>query len=259
MKNKINLLLLVVCLSFSQGLLSQVKMIKAKNCNALYNTNPNTPFTWNGAIKNGYCHGYGTIKWFNKKGIYEGKMIGTIKRGKNEGFCTLYDEKGRKLFEGTFKDDMKNGAGKAYRKDGTFVDGTWSNDELVAIDGEEVVEVDTTGVASSEDYGTTLNDEDIKNLQDHLEVFCYNNYEDCFSGREYIEYSLKVTQAELTENGEFKVEGTHSYKGSYGTVYYDMPFNALLNFDANKIIFNKRAKADYFHSSDYWEECTKAL
>lgn len=260
MKTKINLLLLIFLFSFSQSVISQsassqLKMRKAKNCNALYNTGG--PFTWNGAIKNGYCHGYGTIQWYEKNGTKSGKMIGTIKRGKNEGFCTFYAANGKKVFEGMFENDMRNGKGKVFYSDGTTQEGTWYNDEFVG-EGDEVVDVDSILVDEGS-YTFTFSDDEIKKIQEHLEVYCYNNYEDCFSGRTYIEYSLKVTKADIDENGKFIVEGTHSYKGSYGTYYYDMPFNAIMDFDNNKLVFNKRAKADFFHSSDYWEECTRAF
>lgn len=261
MKTKINLLLLIFLFVFSQNVFSQsassqLKMRKAKNCNALFNTN--NSFTWNGAIKNGYCHGYGTIKWYDNKGVYQGKMVGTIKRGKSEGFCTFYGTNGKKIFEGMFENDMKNGKGKVFYNDGTTQEGLWYNDEYIGEEGDYAV-VDTIAAESSEYYSNVLTDEDIKNLQEHLEVFCYNNYEDCFSGRTYIEYSLKVTKAEINSDGKFIVEGTHAYKGSYGTNYYDMAFNATLDFDNNKLVFNKRAKADFLHSSDYWEECTKSF
>lgn len=251
MKNKITLLLLLLCLSFSQVLLSQVKMIKAKNCNALFNTD--SPFTWDGPIKNGYCHGYGTIKWYTSKGVYEGKMVGTILRGKNEGYCTFYDKNGKKTFECMYKNDLKEGIGRIYYIDGTSEEGTWVNGERVYSE-EELAAVDTTDVQFDD---SSLDNETVETLVKILEAFCTDYYSSCFYGRSYIENSIEVDNAELLSEGVYRVEGTHSYKGALGSKYADMPFYALIYSDEKKIEFNKQAKADYLHPSDYWEQCTK--
>ena len=257
MKNKIKLFLFALCMVFSPSLFSQLRMMKAKNCDAKFNTN--MPFTWSGPIKNGYCHGKGTIQWFDKKGNKSTKMIGTIKKGKNEGYCTFYSKKGKKTFEGMYVNDMRNGHGKIYYSNGTSEEGEWSDDTLVSVDtdGISAAVVDTIGATYTANSSGLFDDEMKKTLQESLDVFCYNNYSDCFSGRNYIEYSLRIDKVEKVEEGIWKAEGTHSYKGAYGTLYSDMEFSAIIYLTQQKIVFNKRVKADYFHSSDYWEECSK--
>lgn len=253
MKNKIKIVLLIAGMFISHGLFSQIKMLKASNCKGLYNTN--MPFTWSGSVKDGYCQGKGTIKWY-RKGKYMGKMVGNLKKGKNHGYCTLYDATGVKTFEGIFVNDKRNGRGKVYYSNGTYELGKWVNDVLVETE-EATVIVDTVSVASNELLNKALDKEDIEALQEILEEFCYSNYSDCFSGRKYVEYSLSIDHSETVEEGVYKVSGIHSYKGSYGIKYSGMSFTALIYTSKRKIVFNKKAKADYFHDSDYWEDCTK--
>lgn len=250
MKPKITLLLLAILFAFSQTAFSQLKMRKAQNCNALYNTGG--PFTWTGPIKNGYCHGYGTIKWYNAKGVCESKMVGTVLKGMNEGFCTFFDAKGNKFFECVYKNDKKNGVGKIYNEDGTIEEREWEND-IPVVDSQLV---DTVAVSESEN---ALSDKDIETLEEMLESFCESYYKSCFSGRDYVEYSLTVGTAEIIESGVYKAEGIHSYKGTFGLSYSDMPFYAIIDSNKRTIEFNKMAKADYFHSTDYWEKCTKSF
>ena len=103
----------------------------------------------------------------------------------------------------------------------------------------------------------------IYNFQESLEDFCREHYKDCFADRTYVEKSLKVEAYETTEEGElkvYKVTGKHSYKGKYGTVYDKMAFIAHFKYSRKEqktnLTFLKRAKADFFHSEDYWEECS---
>ena len=102
----------------------------------------------------------------------------------------------------------------------------------------------------------------INYLTEFLNRFCIENYKECYLDRTYIEQSLKVTSYnEYKENGITctKIMGKHSYKGRYGSRYDNMDFIAYLKFLPNKeysIEFHKRAKADFYHSEDYWEKCS---
>lgn len=253
---KLKLFICVLIMVFSQSLFSQLRMMKANNCNAKYYTN--TPFTWSGPIVNGYCHGNGTIQWFDSKGNKSSKMVGAVKNGKAEGYCTFYTSAGVKIFEGHYVNDMRNGRGIIYYSDGTFEEGEWMDDNR--IDDVVVDTLATDNLFYTVDKSTvdeTLDDELKQSFKELLEAFCYINYSSCFSGRKYIEYSLIVNNVEEVENRVYKFEGTHSYKGSYGAIYSDMLYKATLYLTQKKIVFYKRSKADFFNPTDYWEECTK--
>jgi hypothetical protein len=98
-------------------------------------------------------------------------------------------------------------------------------------------------------------------IKEVLEGFCQNYYGECFSGRKYIHNTLTVGKVEERENNTIKVTGTHSYRGSYGSLYEYMEYYVYITVNSNNITFefHKRAKADYFHSTDYWEECSRTV
>lgn len=245
---KIKLFICVLIMVFSQNLFSQLRMVKAKNCDAKFNTN--APFTWSGPIVNGYCHGRGTIQWFDIKGNKSSKMVGAVKNGKAEGYCTFYTAAGVKIFEGYYVNDMRNGKGIVYYSDGTYEEGEWIDDTRI----DNVIAVDDENTVND-----TLDEEFKQTLKEFIEAFCCKYYANCFTGRKYIEYSLVVDNVEKIGDGAYKIEGTHSYKGSYGALYTNMLFNATWYVNQKKLMFNKRSKADFFNPTDYWEECTKQL
>ncbi len=258
MKNKIKLLLFVLIMFLSQSIFSQLRIMKAKNCDAKCYTN--APFTWSGPIVNGYCHGKGTIQWYDNKGNKGNKMVGVVKKGKNEGYCINYNSAGKKTFEGMYVNDMRNGHGIIYYSDGTSEESEWIDDNRIDIVVVDTIAVnENTVIVDENTVDETLDDDLKKTFKEVLDAFCYNNYANCFSGRKYIEYSLIVNNVERVGDGVYKVEGTHSYKGSYGAIYSDMLFKVTYYLTQKKIVFYKRSKADFLNSSDYWEECTKQL
>jgi len=121
------IIFIIISLFVFQGTFSQLRMRIAKNCNCKFNTD--TEFTWNGACKNGFCNGYGTIQWYNKRGKKSGKVVGLVKMGKSEGFCTMYNANGSKLFEGNYVNDKRNGHGIMYYSDGSIYEGEWKDDK----------------------------------------------------------------------------------------------------------------------------------
>lgn len=53
-------------------------------------------------------------------------------------------------------------------------------------------------------------------FQQLLELFCKEQYDSCFNGKQYIDGSLTVTTLESDEaKNVIKVKGKHSYKGQY--------------------------------------------
>jgi len=102
------------------------------------------------------------------------------------------------------------------------------------------------------------NEEALKRL---LEKFCQEYYSDCFSGRSYVRNTLDIENISINDEDVIKVSGTHAYRGSYGSLYEDMDFYVYITKRSSKIIFefHKKAKADFFHSTDYWEECTQSV
>jgi len=256
------IIFIIISLIVTQALFSQVRMRTAKNCNCKFNTNAS--FTWNGACKNGYCNGYGTIQWYGKNGKKTGKIVGHVKNGKSEGFCIMYYSDGTKLFEGNFVNDKRNGHGIYYYADGSKYDGEWVDDlkngkgtmynsnGAISFQGEFA---DDNELVEEAESATTLTDIEI---QDLLEDFCEDYYSSCFSGRKYIWHSLNVINIEYKENNVIKVTGRHSYKGSYNITYDNMDYYVYITIGTNEttIEFHKKAKADLFHPSDYWEECS---
>ena len=107
-----------------------------------------------------------------------------------------------------------------------------------------------TQQAKVEEYKTMLND------------LCVEKYSSMFSRREYVNNSIVFES--MTQEGNYKIvhiKGKHQYKGRYGDLYKDMPFEAKIEDTGNgyKITFKKRSKADFFHSSDYWETGTATI
>ncbi len=98
-------------------------------------------------------------------------------------------------------------------------------------------------------------------LQNLIENFCRENYSSCFNGRKYVHNTLEIDKVQKIEDNQIKIEGTHSYRGSYGALYEYMEFKIYLTIYSNKveIVFKKKAKADFFNSTDYWEECSKTF
>ncbi len=107
---------------------AQVAWVKAWNTNGYYRTDSGSIFTWSGNMQNGYCHGYGTIQWY-ENGNTSFKYIGGVKYGKNEGYGTSYDAKGNKSFEGYWQNDVREGYGTSYYSDGDiYRQGYYTND-----------------------------------------------------------------------------------------------------------------------------------
>lgn len=102
------------------------------------------------------------------------------------------------------------------------------------------------------------NEDMIKQL---LESFCREYYSDCFSGRTYVKNTIDIDDISVKDGDVIKVTGTHAYRGSYGSLYEDMDFYVYITMTSYKIKFEfyKKAKADFFHSTDYWEECDKTI
>jgi hypothetical protein len=116
-------------------------------------------------------------------------------------------------------------------------------------DTPATVEPETTTQTSEENY------------RSFLEAYCQRYYSDCFSGRKYVSYSLSIIKIDVIGGGIVKINRRHSYKGSYGRTYDDMDFYAYITLNTSDVAveFHKKAQADFFHSSDYWEECTKRI
>jgi len=94
-----------------------------------------------------------------------------------------------------------------------------------------------------------------------LETFGQEKYSSCFTGRTYVNHSITVDRLERASLKEIKVSGTHSYKGRYGTIYKQMDYYAFITVkeDGISIEFHKLSQADFFHESDYWEECKRTI
>lgn len=85
--------------------------------------------TYDGYIKNGKKHGYGTMNYNNGK-----KYKGDWKYGKENGQGTLYyasnDKYKRSKYEGQFNSGNRQGEGTLYWKSGTYYKGDFENDVI---------------------------------------------------------------------------------------------------------------------------------
>lgn len=93
-----------------------------------------------------------------------------------------------------------------------------------------------------------------------LDEFCQTYYRSCFSGRSYVQGSLKVDKFSETEEGIITVSGTHDYNGRSGR-YSDANFQAVIMGTEKgiRIKFSKESQPDLIKNSVYYEECTKTL
>jgi hypothetical protein len=87
---------------------------------------PNETITWTGNCKNGKVDGFGTLEWYkNGKKILPSKSIGEFRNGKREGKVTCYETDGK--FVGNFINDLHNGKGAFFYKNGNKYEGEYKN------------------------------------------------------------------------------------------------------------------------------------
>lgn len=77
---------------------------------------------WTGPCVDGYAHGRGTLRWFQKDENYE-TQEGELRGGKLNGWVFSKDDEG--TFEGEFRDNLPNGEGTRRLKDGEVYSGRW--------------------------------------------------------------------------------------------------------------------------------------
>lgn len=108
-------------------------------------------------------------------------------------------------------------------------------------------------------YSSAQSKEEV--FQSIVEKFCREYYSDCFSGREYVKNTAEINEVKQLDDNEYKVTGIHAYRGSFGSLYEDMDFYVYITFYSSSIKFKfyKKSKADFFHSTDYWESCTETV
>jgi hypothetical protein len=84
-----------------------LRYLRASNCNCTVATYSNSSSVeWNGRCTNGYCDGYGTVKYYDPNGNYDGCYIGNVSQGILTGFGTKYNADGSILYRGNFKENV---------------------------------------------------------------------------------------------------------------------------------------------------------
>lgn len=98
-------------------------------------------------------------------------------------------------------------------------------------------------------------------IREFLEEYCKQYYENCFSGRKYVHRTLTVDSIDKINENTALVTGTHAYRGNFGSLYEYMDYKVYItSMNGRTIIkFHKKSKADFFNSTDYWEECVKVI
>lgn len=99
-------------------------------------------------------------------------------------------------------------------------------------------------------------------LTEMMNGFMENYYSSCFSERKYVQYTARVSDYSFIDEQTIKVEGTHSYRGSFGSLYEDMSFYCYITINSSSSMtfeLHKKSAQDFLHSKPYWEECTKTV
>lgn len=95
-----------------------------------------------GEFKNDMRNGEGVAFW--RDGLADTltvEYVGQWKDGKKDGIGTDYDKTGKMVYEGGFKNDKRNGAGKFYAADNKVSNGTWVDGVNAEIDPSSVPKV----------------------------------------------------------------------------------------------------------------------
>jgi hypothetical protein len=95
-----------------------------------------------GEFKNGLRDGEGTEYWSEYSSETKVPVLrytGKWKDNKKDGHGIEYDVKGKPAFEGDFTGNSRNGPGKLYKPDGSFIEGVWVNGSNNALDPPVVV------------------------------------------------------------------------------------------------------------------------
>ncbi len=185
--------ILLILLSFTYGK-AQTSWVKSMYSNCYYRTNG--PFTWSGDCYRGYCHGYGTIQWYDKDGYKGGKYVGNIKEGRNEGYGIQYYANGYKSYEGYWKNDMHHGNGTEYLSDGSvafsgrFVNGEIENYRFLNSMAHELGDYVMENIF---DGGTNLRTRLIKFTDHEIQVAIYFNGNIILENEYYMILVLKDT------------------------------------------------------------------
>jgi len=95
-------------------------------------------YTYTGQMQNGFPNGAG-FAIYDNKATYEGPFSKGLKHGNNAKYV---EPDGVTIFEGGYKNDLRNGKGKLTRPDGTIFDGIWrdgaiyGNGQILDADGK---------------------------------------------------------------------------------------------------------------------------
>lgn len=97
-------------------------------------------------------------------------------------------------------------------------------------------------------------------LQIVLEKFCKECYNDCFTGRKYLDGSLTVTSVEWSGTS-VKVKGRHNFIGYLGKTHTDIDFKADITYDGTDVvvIFYKWFVPVIDIIDGHWESCKKRI
>lgn len=133
MKKLILVLAALMCVNMAIAQ-RELGMVRATNCEAYYHTGIGATFSWTGGISSRYCNGYGTIQFYDEYGNNNGKYVGNVRNGKNEGYGIQYYSNGNVSYEGNWRNDERSGQGTKYNWDGSVAySGNFENGDLEGI------------------------------------------------------------------------------------------------------------------------------
>jgi hypothetical protein len=156
--SRTRILLLSFCLILSlTAANAQPTLVRSWNNNGYYQTGSGSVFTWSGSTLNGYCHGYGTIQWYDN-GNPSFKYIGGVKNGKNEGYGTYYNANGNRSYAGYWQNDVREGYGTSYNSDGSiYRQGYYTNDAFKYEDNADAVAKKCTNYIINNEFDGGIN------------------------------------------------------------------------------------------------------
>lgn len=122
---------------------------------------PQDSVAWDGACKNRYAEGEGTLVWY-VGGKETERYTGSLRKGKMDGPGRV--SFGGNVMEGTFRDQQLHGYGKVTLKDGRHWEGNFVNGEFLDLDSPYLARLERRLLSSTDSAALYIGDGDNQDL-----------------------------------------------------------------------------------------------